>query len=790
MTQSYKEPRGSAMVNSIEAGKGVLLSMAMAVVLVLQQGGSAASAPNRQGVGKHQEPPENLLRNSGFENGDHSPDGWTAWPASGKALFYAWDNTRFHGGARSVKIEALGTALGSWRQLVEVEAGQVYTFSGQVAFEGVRAGGFCGLQVVFRNEAGEVADIVDYPSHEGTRNFALDFPAQLKVRAPANAQVAEVNLVLKGPGQAWFDDVFFGLTPVGAICGKIVCHGIPVEGAKVSIWGDLWGMTYEATTDGEGSYRIENVPVAFPRYVLLAAKTGYCTRPRGGVEVYAGTDTVVDFELRAGTEPDPLHIQFGNLSHVRFEVAPMIPAGATIPPDSSGYPEEVRPFLQPDSYIQSDHPAVVQQARQIVSNLPAHLQTNTLEVVRAVYSWIVLHIDHDGVFTGPGGLEQPYKDVTSGIWQTIGEEGWCWGRSFHEWAYLPHELLRLRSGICVEHARLASSLLRALGIPARQTSGSNEYWAQTSATEGVWVGMSTTEGRTAFRQRGDMGDSFQGLPSETRFALGPAAVLHEDWYAEKPGLWRESHPWVAQYEFSDGGYLRAKEALAALASTGDPLEGEDVPGGADYYAIDYSDVTIDLRNLETQDILDVRFPMVSEGGRATNTLDSAYWVNHPECVISTWIERVIEPPAGGTGYWFHVTCDLTRMGEDTDGDGLGDMWEGYLNTSPSARDTDGDGMEDGAECVAGSNPAEVSSLFAIRSLQRASDRPGWILSWPAVPARLYAVQVATNAPIEFVDMATNLFVEVPSLLCVTDLVHAGHAAVFYRLSVQRQQTDH
>jgi hypothetical protein len=44
-----------------------------------------------------------------------------------------------------------------------------------------------------------------------------------------------------------------------------------------------------------------------------------------------------------------------------------------------------------------------------------------------VHEWISKNIEHDGVFSvgGQGGLDQPFRDVTSGIWQTISGEGWC-----------------------------------------------------------------------------------------------------------------------------------------------------------------------------------------------------------------------------------------------------------------------------------------------------------------------------------------------------------------------------
>jgi hypothetical protein len=629
----------------------------------------------------------NLLCNPGFETGDRTPEGWRTFTPFPRGVSYVWDDSRHHAGKRSARIEGTADGTGMWQQIVEVEPGRVYMLSGYVAFDGIAPPGQCCLQLVFRDANNAVIGMIFWPGHAGRREFALDFAADLKVRAPTGAARVEVNLFLHGTGRAWFDDVFFGAVPTGEIIGTVSSAGQPLAGARVRIWGEPWDKAYQATTDAEGKYRLTDIPVAYPRYILLAGKNGYRTRPVGGVEVTHGGSATVNFEMEPGLDPDDLRVKFGALTFQKFVLPNRIPYGATIPADASGYPEAVRPFLKADEFIQSDHPVVVAKAKQLVETLPVADRKDTRKVVWAVYEWVSRNIEHDGVFSvaAHGGLRQPFRDETSGIWQTISGEGWCWGRNFLDWCYRPHELLKVKGGICAEHAWLVAALLRSLNVPARAAVGSHEYWAQRSKDDGAWIHGGTTGGRTSFRERGHLGDGFEGYPPERRFSVLSRPILHEDWNAQHKGLWRELHPWGERYDGTPAGYEQAKADLAALAVTGTAPRGlpppqrqrpprpaaeqdrEDLalqrerrgppPGAA--YLVDYSDVTINLLNMDSQRTLDVRFPMASLVDASTDVkADNAYWTNHPECVKRTWVEKITHAPAQGAERWFHVEFDL------------------------------------------------------------------------------------------------------------------------------------
>ena len=224
----------------------------------------------------------NLLVNPSFEDGVGSPTGWNPWPPQAPGVTFRWYDGRAHSGAHSVCVEASPRAFGMWRQEVPVQGGTVYILAGYVGFEGISPPGHCNLQLVFRDGGEKILERVDLLAHSGTRELAYDFPWEVMVRAPAGAALCEVNLFLQGPGVAWFDDIVFAPAPTGDIAGTVASGGQPLPGVRVFLWGDPWGKTYEAVTDDQGRYLIEGVPVAGPRYLLLAQKGGHKTQPIGG----------------------------------------------------------------------------------------------------------------------------------------------------------------------------------------------------------------------------------------------------------------------------------------------------------------------------------------------------------------------------------------------------------------------------------------------------------------------------------------------------------------------------
>uniref|UniRef100_UPI004057A261 carboxypeptidase regulatory-like domain-containing protein n=1 Tax=Candidatus Electronema sp. TaxID=2698783 RepID=UPI004057A261 len=629
-------------------------SAALAVFLLVLQAAVCAAA-------------ENLLRNPGAEDGLSQPGAWLPFAAAPAGVHLSWEENVVNSGRRSLGIEVLGPGFGLWQQTVPVAQGQVYLLTGHVAFQGIAEPDSCHLQIVFRDAAGVAISTADFPGHSGTRWFALDFPAKLKVRAPAGAAVADVNCILRSTGRAWFDDLFFGAAPAGRITGTVTSAGLPLPGARVFILSDPWGQRLEAVTGLDGSYVIDNVPSAFPRYILQAEALGHRSQVKGKVHVAEGVSAAVDFNLLTGKNPaDDLRVKFGSIGLVRIAPSPTVPNGAAPPTDASGYPAEVFPYLAPDACITSDHPAVKDRAEKILASLDPQLRRDTYSIAWAVYAWVAQHIEHDGVFfhLPTGGMRQPYKDVTSGIWQTIGDEGWGVGKNIYDWAYRPHELLQIGSGICIEHAWLITALLRALNIPARALLGSLEFWAQDSAMNGVWIGISPTAGRVGYREKGLLNDGFE-IVVPTHFSVLSRPMLRADWNAQNAGLWRETHPWEEDYEGSEAGRRQAAADLAAFASSGEaPLPKEIADSGTPpekICKIYYSDVRINLYNMTEQRFLDVRFPLVTDTAKHWATGDHAYWTNHPGSVVTTWIEEIANHPVAESERWFHILFDLSPL---------------------------------------------------------------------------------------------------------------------------------
>jgi hypothetical protein len=81
----------------------------------------------------------------------------------------------------------------------------------------------------------------------------------------------------------------------------------------------------------------------------------------------------------------------------------------------------------------------------------------------------------------------------------------------------------------------------------------------------------------------------------------------------------------------------------------------------DSYEIDYSDVTINLLTMEGQRTLDVRFPLATAILDDAPKTENAYWTNHPECVLRTWIEEIRNPPTEGAERWFHIEFDVEKL---------------------------------------------------------------------------------------------------------------------------------
>lgn len=126
---------------------------------------------------------------------------------------------------------------------------------------------------------------------------------------------------------------------------------------------------------------------------------------------------------------------------------------------------EFAPFLRPNLFCNYDeNSAVVAKARELAKGA-----TNTGEVVRNIYTWVVENITYD---------TEKAKQLAEAT------------------GYIPNpdETLSAKTGICFDYASMAAAMFRSLGIPARIITGyvspNNLYHAWNMIyIDGEWVSV-------------------------------------------------------------------------------------------------------------------------------------------------------------------------------------------------------------------------------------------------------------------------------------------------------------
>jgi len=124
--------------------------------------------------------------------------------------------------------------------------------------------------------------------------------------------------------------------------------------------------------------------------------------------------------------------------------------------DASG---GMKPYLEPEMTVQSDHPAIVEKARKVSGGLE-----DPVQVIRRLMAWVYTHVEKRPLVSVPDALTVLEKQV----------------------------------GDCNEHAVLLTALLRAADIPARvcvgvvYTAGRFYYHAWVEAHVGTWVALDPT----------------------------------------------------------------------------------------------------------------------------------------------------------------------------------------------------------------------------------------------------------------------------------------------------------
>jgi hypothetical protein len=126
---------------------------------------------------------------------------------------------------------------------------------------------------------------------------------------------------------------------------------------------------------------------------------------------------------------------------------------------------------------------------------------------------------------------------------------------------------------------------------------------------------------------------------------------------------------------------------------------------------------------------------------------------------------------------------VDAQSSDVDGDGLPDDWEQQYFSNPTNTTAtghgDGDTLNNRAEYVAGTDPTDENSFFAITNTP--PDPSGFVLNWPAVEGRLYSINWAVSLTTGLSPLATDIPFPQNSY---TDTVHAAEGEGFYQVEVR------
>ena len=167
--------------------------------------------------------------------------------------------------------------------------------------------------------------------------------------------------------------------------------------------------------------------------------------------------------------------------------------------------------------------------------------------------------------------------------------------------------------------------------------------------------------------------------------------------------------------------------------------------------------------------------------RNDDSVDNLNWTfstvrNWGETSSGDWVVTILDNYAGDTGTINALTLALYG----SDGDDIDDTWEvehfGDTITVNNSSDTDSDGSSDYDEWIAGTQPTNAASTFAIETLS-----PEQKICWTSISGKIYMIEYTTNLLNGFQPLETNIIATPPQNI-FTNLPPEDQA--FYRIFLE------
>ena len=190
-----------------------------------------------------------VLRNGDMEAGSALPASWESkWVGRG-SVGAARDTSEKHGGAASLRIDAVGDSQGQFSQMVDAKPGSAVTISGWIKSSGKIKAVVCFQPFAGDWSKNEFKAIGFAQGETGWQRFSQ------RVTVPEWAARFGIGVLVEGEGKAWLDDVALKGDAVGKEDGSLPPDvqepTVPYRGYWPQ-YPDAWNQTF-AGLKGEAS---------------------------------------------------------------------------------------------------------------------------------------------------------------------------------------------------------------------------------------------------------------------------------------------------------------------------------------------------------------------------------------------------------------------------------------------------------------------------------------------------------------------------------------------------------